>query len=148
MNTFTFKKISPENGNSKEEKGEWWMNLEGWSATNGKEFRLGHWGSITWSPIILKETGCLLYLLGFPGGAVVKSPPANGGDAGDMFNPWASNITWRRKWKPTPVLLLEKSHGQRRLSGYSSWSHKELDMTKQVSTPVSLTPNMFCPSWD
>ena len=26
---------------------------------------------------------------------------------------------WRRKWQPTPVFLLEKSHGQRSLVGYS-----------------------------
>ena len=29
----------------------------------------------------------------------------------------------------TPVFLPGKSHGQRSLSGYSSWGHKELDMT-------------------
>ena len=26
---------------------------------------------------------------------------------------------WRRKWQPTPVFLPGKSHGQRRLPGYS-----------------------------
>ena len=31
---------------------------------------------------------------------------------------WFRNIPWRRKWKPTPVLLLGKSHGQRSLAGY------------------------------
>ena len=34
--------------------------------------------------------------LGFPGGSVVKNPPANAGDAG--FDPWVGNIPWRRKW--------------------------------------------------
>ena len=28
---------------------------------------------------------------------------------------------WRRQWHPTPVLLPEKSHGQRSLVGYSPW---------------------------
>ena len=28
---------------------------------------------------------------------------------------------WRRKWHPTPVFLLEKSHGWRSLAGYSPW---------------------------
>ena len=28
---------------------------------------------------------------------------------------------WRRKWQPTPVLLLQKSHGQRNLVGCSPW---------------------------
>ena len=43
------------------------------------------------------------------------------------FNPWVRKIPWRRKWQPTPVFLLEKSHGQRSLAGYSQWGHKELD---------------------
>ena len=30
------------------------------------------------------------------------------------------------------VLLPEKSHGQRRLVGYSPWGRKESDMTKQL----------------
>ena len=41
---------------------------------------------------------------------------------------------WRRKWQPTPVFLSGKSHGQRSLVGYSSWSRKELDMTEWLST--------------
>ena len=38
-----------------------------------------------------------------------------------------------RKWQPTPVFLLGKSHGQRRLVGYSPWGHKELDMTEGLT---------------
>ena len=41
--------------------------------------------------------------------------------------------TWRRKWKPTPVLLPGESHGQRSLAGYSPWGHKELDTTEQLN---------------
>ena len=44
------------------------------------------------------------------------------------------NISWRRKWQPTPVFLPGKSHGQRSLVGYSSWGHKELDMTARTCT--------------
>ena len=29
------------------------------------------------------------------------------------FYPWVGMIPWRRKWQPTPVFLLGKSHGQR-----------------------------------
>ena len=32
--------------------------------------------------------------------------------------------------QPTPVFLPEKSHGQRSLTGYSPWGHKESDMTE------------------
>ena len=39
-------------------------------------------------------------------------------------------MPWRRKWKPTPVFLPGKSHGQRSLAGYSPWGHKESDMSE------------------
>ena len=34
-------------------------------------------------------------------------------------------IPWRRKWQPTPVFLLGKSHGQRRLVSYIPRSRTE-----------------------
>ena len=49
------------------------------------------------------------------------------------FNPQVGKIPWRRKWKPTPVFLPEKFHGQRSLAGYSPWSHKESDTTEGLS---------------
>ena len=33
-------------------------------------------------------------------------------------------LGWRRKWQPTPVLLLGESLGQRSLVGYSLWSRR------------------------
>ena len=48
------------------------------------------------------------------------------------FNPWVRKISWRRKWQPTPVLLPEKSYGQRSLVGYSPWGRKESDMTERL----------------
>ena len=41
-----------------------------------------------------------------------------------------SNVIRRRKWQPTTVLLLGKSHGWRSRVGYSPWGRKELDMTE------------------
>ena len=35
------------------------------------------------------------------------------------FGSWVSKILWRRKWQSTPIFLPGKSHGQRRLVGYS-----------------------------
>ena len=59
---------------------------------------------------------------GFPGGSVVKKPPANAADAGDMSSiPESGRFPWRRKWQPTPVFLPENSHGQRSLAGDSPW---------------------------
>ena len=51
---------------------------------------------------------------------------------GPGFNPWVGKIPWRRKWKPTPVLLPGKFHGKRSLVGYSSWGRKELETTKHI----------------
>ena len=34
---------------------------------------------------------------------------------------------------PTPVFLPGEYHGQRSLLGYCPWSHKELDMTEQLT---------------
>ena len=36
------------------------------------------------------------------------------------FNPWVGKISWRKAWKPTPVSLPGKSHGQRSLVGLQS----------------------------
>ena len=43
-------------------------------------------------------------------------------------------IPWRMVWQPTPVFLPGKSHGQRRLAGYSPWGLKRVGhdlVTKQ-----------------
>jgi len=40
---------------------------------------------------------------------------------------------WRREWLPTLEFLPGEFHGQRSLEGYTSWGHKELDMTEQLS---------------
>ena len=50
------------------------------------------------------------------------------------FNPRIGKIPWRRAWQPTPVFLLEKSNRQRKLSGYHTWDHKELDTTEPAHT--------------
>ena len=50
---------------------------------------------------------------GFPGGAVIKNLPANGGDM--EFDPWVGKFPWRRKGQLTPVFLSGESHGQRSL---------------------------------
>ena len=45
------------------------------------------------------------------------------------FNSWARKIPWRRKWQPTQIFLPGEFHGQRSLTGYSSWGHKQSNMT-------------------
>ena len=44
---------------------------------------------------------------------------------------------WRRKWQPTPVLLLGKSHGWRSLVGYSPCGRKESDTTEWLHFNVT-----------
>ena len=62
--------------------------------------------------------------------------PANTGEARKVggSEPWVGKMPWSRKWQPAPVLLHGKLHGQRSLTGYSSWGCKESDMTEQLST--------------
>ena len=47
----------------------------------------------------------------------VKNLPA-------MWDAWFGKILWRSEWQPTPVFLPRKSHGQRRLGGYSPWGRR------------------------
>jgi len=48
------------------------------------------------------------------------------------FNPWVRNISWRRKWQPTLVFLLEKFHKQRSMVGSWGWKRVINDLaTKQ-----------------
>ena len=42
-------------------------------------------------------------------------------------------------WHPTPVLLPEKSHGQRSLVGCSPWGCKESDVTERLHFHFSLS---------
>ena len=45
----------------------------------------------------------------------------------------------RRQWHPTPVLLPGKSHGWRRLVGYSPWGLEESDTTERLHSHFSLS---------
>ena len=64
---------------------------------------------------------------GFPGGSLVKNSPAE-------QEMWVQSLGWKdpleKKMQPTLVFLPEKFQGQRSLTGYSPWGHKELDMTQ------------------
>ena len=72
---------------------------------------------------------------GFPGGSVIQNWPANAEGTGDRgFNLWGGKIPWSRKWQCVPVFLPGKFHGQRSLVVYSSWGHKESDMTELLNS--------------
>ena len=72
---------------------------------------------------------------GFPGGSVVKNPPANAGDAGSIpgwgrspgegnGNPLQFSFFFFFFPTLTPVFLTGKSHGQRSLAGYNPWGDR------------------------
>ena len=56
------------------------------------------------------------------------------------FNPWFRKIPWRMKEQHTPVLP-GQFYEQRSLAGYSSWGHKESDVTEQLTLNTGLADN-------
>ena len=73
----------------------------------------------------------------FPGGSVVKNPPASAGEAGDKSLIPGSGRSLGVGWQPTPVFLPGKSHGQRNLGHYSPWGCRELD-TAEHSNMIAM----------
>ena len=61
------------------------------------------------------------------------------------FDPWVGKILWRRQWQPTPVFLPGKSHGQRRLVGYSPWDHNILYIYNSAIRKRKILP--FVTTW-
>ena len=58
---------------------------------------------------------------GFPGGTSVKELASQCWRCKrHRFDLWLRKIPWKKSWKPMPVFLPRKSHGQRSLVGYSS----------------------------
>ena len=65
--------------------------------------------------------------MGFPGGSVVKNPPAVQETQIRSLgweDPWVGKILRRRKWQATLAFLPGKPHRQRSLMGYSPWGHR------------------------
>ena len=67
---------------------------------------------------------CCFTYIGLPRWCGSKEPTCTAGGAGSI----PGKIPWRRKWQPTPVLLPQKSRGQRTLVGYSPRGYQESDM--------------------
>ena len=47
-----------------------------------------------------------------------------------QFDHWVGKVPWMSIWQPTPVFLPGEFHGQRSLTGYSPWVHKDSDTTE------------------
>ena len=69
--------------------------------------------------------------VGFPGGTVVKSPPANAGDAGSI--PGSARSSGDGNGNLLRYSCLGSPMEQRSLAGYSPWEGKELDTPEQLS---------------
>ena len=59
---------------------------------------------------------------------MVKNPPTNEGDKGSI--PGLRRSPRAGNGNPLQYSCLEKFHGQRSLTGYSPWGHKESGMTE------------------
>ena len=63
------------------------------------------------------------------------------------FDSWLGKIPWKRKWQPSPVLLLGESHGQRSLAGYSlaaaAAAAKSLQSCPTLCDPTDGSPPGF-----
>ena len=68
---------------------------------------------------------------GFAGDSDSEESVCHVGDLGLI--PGSGRSPGGREWQPTPVFLPGIFHGQRSLAGYSSWGHKESDMTEQLT---------------
>ena len=88
----------------------------------------------------------------FPGDAVVKSLPANAGDAETRVRSLGWEDPLEEEMATHSGILAWKSHGQRSLAGYSPWGCKESDSTEHArsqcvyvnpSLPVFLSPPLL-----
>ena len=75
-----------------------------------------------------------LLSMGFPGGSVIKNPPANAGDAGSF----SGSGSWRSKWQTIPVFLSGESHGQRSPEDNNPWDCKGSDRNEHTHTSLSI----------
>ena len=72
---------------------------------------------------------------------MVKNPPANAGNSGDMGSiPGSGKSPGEGKGNPLQYSCLGNPHGQRSLAGNSPCGQKESDMTKQLSTAHTSLP--------
>ena len=79
---------------------------------------------------------------GFPGGSSGKEPTCQRRRLKRCgFDPWVRRIPWRRAWKPTPVFLPGKSHGQRSLGRLQSIGSQRVghDWSNFTHTQLTLT---------
>ena len=110
-----------------------WSALGTWFYQCGQSIPLQRNKNQLWNGIDFEITYTLepVTLSGFPGGSVVKKPPANAGDTGLI--PGLGRPPRGGHGDPILSFLPGKSHGERSLAGSSPWGHKEQDMTSWLN---------------
>ena len=84
--------------------------------------------------------------LGFPGGAVVKHPPAMQKAQETQIQSLGQEDSPGEGWQPTPVFLTGKFHGQRSLAGSSARGCKRAGPTERSAAPViTASSSVFTP---
>ena len=77
--------------------------------------------------------------MGSPGSSDSKESTCNVGDLGSI--PELRRSPGGGHDNPLQYSCLENPHGQRILTGYSSWGRKELDTTERLSTAQEVVHN-------
>ena len=72
--------------------------------------------------------------MGFPGGSDSKESAWNAGDLGSI--PQLGRSPGGVHGNPLQYFCLENPHGQRNLSGYSPYNHKESDMAEHMNSLI------------
>ena len=87
-------------------------------------FSLPNWYQYRELQDILFICYLVLIIRAFPGGSMIKNPPANAGGTGDSGSiPGMRRPPGRKNDKPLLYSSMKKSHGKRNLWGYSRWGH-------------------------
>ena len=62
---------------------------------------------------------------------------------------WIVKTFWTRKWQPSPIFLLVKSHGRRSLIGYSPWGHRvSWTWLSDFTSSLHVFPNSHVWTWE
>ena len=92
---------------------------------------MGYGGAVTSENVEIGRDQNLISKGVFPGGASGKESACQSRrHKTHRFDPGVGNITWRRKWQPTPVFLPGESQGRGSLVGCCLWGRTELDTTE------------------
>ena len=104
-------------------------SLAAWPKKKKKNYVNGNSGYL-----VLEIKDLVKVKLGFPGGSVAKNLPANEGDMGSI--PGSERSPGKGNGNPLQYSCLKNSIDKRRMTGYSPWCCKELEMTEHACKSI------------